>query len=319
MRNKLILNSAVLLSIAFMVGIAEISGMNEIIFPEITAVAIGALVAPKQSWNTTPLRLFISISIMSLCGVAIVRYIPLSRVFTLPLSFCISIISLIISKTGFVPQISACVLPVFLGTETIIYPASVIFMTALIILIKQYSEKTNIHNIRIFEPEAYNTRRYIFYIHQIIIVTFIFEIALLSNQLFFAVPPLIVGYIEAVQPESGIRKRPLTAIFMILFAALAGTFSRIIINDYLKMPLMLSAVFSVFLLLLMSERLKMYLPPAGAICTLPMLIKPDNFWIYPIETTVGFTVMILIAFVYNKAVGYSYTKAQEQQELSELS
>ena len=41
-----------------MVAAAEITGEREIIFPEITAIAMGALAAPKQVWNTSKLRLF---------------------------------------------------------------------------------------------------------------------------------------------------------------------------------------------------------------------------------------------------------------------
>ena len=38
--------------VAAMVGVAELLGEKEIIFPEITALAIGAWIAPQQVWRT---------------------------------------------------------------------------------------------------------------------------------------------------------------------------------------------------------------------------------------------------------------------------
>ena len=69
----------------FMVMAAELIGDNEIIFPEITAVAIGALAAPKRAWNTSRLRLFLTISAAAFLGVGIVRFVPLPLVFQVPL------------------------------------------------------------------------------------------------------------------------------------------------------------------------------------------------------------------------------------------
>lgn len=303
MRNrKLILNVAVLLVVALMIAAAEISGNKEIIFPEITAVAVGALIAPKQPWNTSAVRLLITISAMALCGVLIVRYIPLSRAFTLPIGFLCALVSLVISKTSFVPQISACVLPIVLGTETIVYPISVIVMTGIILLMQNAAVDMGIYEKREYVPEAYNARRYKFLIHQLIIVTIFFEIAVAVKQLYFVVPPLVVGYMEAVQPVSSIRKRPFAAIGIIACSGLVSTLARLLLAEALGVPLTVCAVVSVTVFLILADRLKLYFPPSGAICTLPMLIGADNLWWYPVETTVGFACMMGTAILYNRFV-----------------
>ena len=49
-KNQNIAMGISLAVVAIMVGSAEIFGEKEIIFPEITAVAMGALIAPVQSW-----------------------------------------------------------------------------------------------------------------------------------------------------------------------------------------------------------------------------------------------------------------------------
>ena len=50
MKKKTLTGAATVLMVALMVGAAELLGEKEIIFPEITALAVGALVAPKQAW-----------------------------------------------------------------------------------------------------------------------------------------------------------------------------------------------------------------------------------------------------------------------------
>ena len=75
-KNQNIAMGVSLAVVAIMVGSAEIFGEKEIIFPEITAVAMGALIAPVQSWNTSRTRLFAAIVSVAVAGVCIVRFIP---------------------------------------------------------------------------------------------------------------------------------------------------------------------------------------------------------------------------------------------------
>ena len=75
-KNQNIAMGISLAVVAIMVGSAEIFGEKEIIFPEITAVAMGALIAPVQSWNTSRTRLFAAIVSVAVAGVCIVRFIP---------------------------------------------------------------------------------------------------------------------------------------------------------------------------------------------------------------------------------------------------
>ena len=75
-KNQNIAMGISLAVVAIMVGSAEIFGEKEIIFPEITAVAMGALIAPVQSWNTSRARLFAAIVSAAVAGVCIVRFIP---------------------------------------------------------------------------------------------------------------------------------------------------------------------------------------------------------------------------------------------------
>lgn len=63
-----------LLLVGLMVGIAELLNEKEIIFPEITALAVGYMVAQKRSWKVNGKRMLLLITICATVGVLIVRY-----------------------------------------------------------------------------------------------------------------------------------------------------------------------------------------------------------------------------------------------------
>ena len=75
-KNQNIAMGISLAVVALMVGSAEIFGEKEIIFPELTAVAMCARIAPVQSWSTSRTRLFAAIVSAAVAGVCIVRFIP---------------------------------------------------------------------------------------------------------------------------------------------------------------------------------------------------------------------------------------------------
>ena len=280
-----------------MTAAAEITGEREIIFPEITAVAIGALIAPVQSWNTNRVRLFVSIICLAITGVLIVRYIPLPLYCKIPLSFACAVVGLIISKTGFVPMISACVLPVILGTETFVYVFSVIAMTGIILGFQILLEKKGLYKSRAFVPVKTDRKSVVFWLKHIVVIAVVCAVPALTGQLFFVVPPLIVGYVEMSMPRSKLKVRYQTAILLIVVAACVGAFSRLLIVEALGLPLTLAATISGIAVLAAVHKTKLFFPPCGAICTLPMLLPADGLMLYPLKVSIGFIILVAIALV----------------------
>lgn len=137
-KNQNIAMGISLAVVAIMVGSAEIFGEKEIIFPEITAVAMGALIAPVQSWNTSRTRLFAAIVSAAVAGVCIVRFIPEILILRIALGLLIAVSVITLSKTSFVPAVSACILPILMGTKSPVYVISVAVMTAFILIFKKF-------------------------------------------------------------------------------------------------------------------------------------------------------------------------------------
>ena len=126
-----------LIIVILMVGAAQITVEKEIIFPEITAIVVGMLLAPKRSWQTSKLRILILITICAISGVLIVLFLPVTKPVQMTFAFAVCQIIFLFSRTTFAPLISAMVLPVMLGTENIIYIIAAIVLTILAMLIPE--------------------------------------------------------------------------------------------------------------------------------------------------------------------------------------
>ena len=89
-KQQLIIYGMILLIVAIMVGAAELLQENEIIFPEITAIAVGALMAPKLAWRTNRLRILLLIMVCAVLGVGIVLFLPFALWIKIAIAYGIS-------------------------------------------------------------------------------------------------------------------------------------------------------------------------------------------------------------------------------------
>ena len=137
-----------------MVGVSELLGEKEIIFPEITALTVGAIAAPKHSWKVSRARMILLIAVCSVIGILIVRFSPFPKAVGLTAAFALCQVIYLMSGTSFAPLISAAALPVLMVTETIIYPISAVTMTALTCLAQYILERAGVCEKEDFAPLA---------------------------------------------------------------------------------------------------------------------------------------------------------------------
>lgn len=124
-----------------MILIAELSGEREIIFPEICALTIGAWISEQQPWMCNKRKMFFLVSVASLFGMLVTKYVQIPLIFQTALCFAFTGFILTITKTTLIPIISACILPVYLGTKSWVYPISVTIMALMIITAQWLMEK----------------------------------------------------------------------------------------------------------------------------------------------------------------------------------
>jgi hypothetical protein len=284
---------------AGMVAASELLHDKEIIFPEITAVAIGALAAPKQSWNVSRLRLLLTITAAAIIGVGLV-FVPIPPVIKVPLAMVCAVACVTVSKTEFLPAISAYVLPVLLGTKSPVYIGSVDVMTSLILLAQLILEKCGLREKSVFTPVQPDKQLFALRIRQIAAASVICMIPLLTKEIFFIAPPLIVAFFEMSQPHSKLLERSPQAASLMILASVSGVLSRFVLTEKLGLPLAVSAAVSCAVILAAVCRMKLYFPPCGAIATLPFIIPEGALLRFPFEIAAGTLVFIAAAFALSK-------------------
>ena len=284
---------------AGMVAASELLHDKEVIFPEITAVAIGALAAPKQSWNVSRLRLLLTITAAAIIGVGLV-FVPIPPVIKVPLAMVCAAACVTASKTEFLPAISACILPMLLGTKSSVYIGSVVVMTSLILLAQLILEKCGLREKSVFTPVQPDKQLFALRIRQIAAASVICMIPLLTKEIFFIAPPLIVAFFEMSKPNSKLLERSPQAASLMILASVSGVLTRFVLTEKLGLPLTVSAALSCAVILAAVCRMKLYFPPCGAIATLPFIIPEGALLRFPFEIAAGTLVFISAAFALSK-------------------
>lgn len=275
-----------------MVFIAEISGEKEIIFPEICALTIGAWVSEQQPWRTNKRRIFILMTIAALFGVLVVRYVPLPLIFQVCVCFAFTGIILTSLKTNFVPIISACILPVYLGTKSWIYPVSVSLMALIIIIAQWLMEKFRLRPVNNFIPCEFDIKKQIIKWSKLLLV--FGSIALIpfkTHQIYFLAPPLLVMFTELSNPKSPVREKVPYIIGLMTVASFIGCVIRLTLNIYLGLPLYLCTAFACVILFMTLNKIQIYFPPAGAILLIPMILEEKLLLFFPVEVLVGAVIL----------------------------
>ena len=145
-------NAAAVAVVAAMVAAAELLGEREIIFPEMAALAVGMLAAPRRPWQTSRSRTALLIAVCAITGVLIVRYVHAPLWVQMSLAFLLCQLLFVSSGTTFAPMISAMVLPVFLGTTSWVYPAAAIILTLAMGAVQLIFERLGARERETFTP-----------------------------------------------------------------------------------------------------------------------------------------------------------------------
>lgn len=293
-----ILNLSVIMVVAAMVLAAELLNEKEIIFPEITALAVGTLVAPKRAWQVSRTRMVALIAVCAVGGVLIVRYIPLPLWARLTLAFALCQLLYIFSRTTFAPMISAMVLPVQLGTTSWVYPLSAVAMTGIIVLMQFCFEKWDMCKEEPFTPLPLPGKRDgLDVLLRIGLAGVLIVVAVITGWQLCIAPPLLVAFTEFTRRSCKTRKAPIRAVLLISLCATAGALCRWGICTALSLPLTLAAVLATAAALLIMKGMNLYLPPAGALAILPMLLPQESVALFPLQVTIGASVLMGLALL----------------------
>ncbi|MDU4760745.1 MAG: hypothetical protein E6X77_05565 [Clostridium perfringens] len=296
-----------LVLILAMVSIAEITGEREIIFPEVAALVVGSWVLEKQPWKVSKVGLVGLMTLCSIVGVFIVRYVNLGLTMEVLIGLVFTGLILKLSKTTLVPIISACILPIVLRTETWVYPISVFILTILIVSIKYFIEDYGVSEVREeFKEEITKLERntslrkkeFIRLLKIFITVGILTYFSVKFNITLLIAPPLIVAFIELTNEHCKFRQRSKSLLLLFIVVAILGFIFRIGFNEYLGLPLWLCIIFLLISLFICLEIFNMYFPPVAAIAVLPMLLTSKQVMFYPFQIAIGCFIFITIAMIF---------------------
>ena len=295
-RNLLTVSMAVL-----MVMISEVLGEREIIFPEIVALLIGMLLTEKQPWIVSKPMLVTTISLSAVVGVCIVRYLHVHMLIQLAVAFIYIAAAMIISRSTFAPMISACLLPILIRTESIIYPVSVFIMSTILVILRGWLENMKlVERVQTTRCELNLRSELVKWLELFAIYILAATIPVIIGNYYFIAPPLVVIFVSISSKDSPLRKIPVKIVLLTAVAALIGTLSRYCFAEFLSLPLTVAALAAILLLLAVLKMSDVYLPPLGAILYLPLILPAEGLWLYPIEVTVGAAVFTACGMLFGK-------------------
>jgi hypothetical protein len=290
-----------MLLIGGMVGAADILRNKEIIFPEIAAIATGALLTPKLAWRTNYLRTFFAITVCAALGLGIVLFMPTALWLQMSIAYLLASILFMLSRTSFAPMISAAVLPVMLQTRSVVYLIAACALTAVILCVRLVLIRNGVLTETEFEKTPKPDKECIFQaVIRWFIVSAVIITALHFNVRFAAAPPLLVAFTEFWKPEAISRKRPFAVVTLITLCAVSGAGLRFVMTEWLPIPAFISAALTIAVVFFIMKKIGLMLPPASAIAILAFLMPKEALLFFPLQILPGISVLVGASYLYRK-------------------
>ena len=293
-KTKIFIKIAVsVLVTVFMVFIAELLGEEEMIFPEVAALAVGSFLSFRMPWNVTPIRMFFTMTLSATAGYALSAFVPVPLYLKLIAAMLFSLIALSWSKTTMLPLISAAVLPVLTNVQSVIYPVSVLILTAMIIGIRVLFVKHGLADKISFDNTNSDDRNFFIrniWIFAVFAVTA--AIAVPTGITFMLAPPLAVILAEAANAQSPVHKTPVRYFLCTVLCIFFGTASRLVFYDVLGLPLTLGTLFAISGAILFQLLFRKLFPPAAALAVLPFILPQSVIALYPFQAAAGAAIFI---------------------------
>lgn len=282
-----------LVLIGLMAQTAELSGIRELIFPEMAALLTGSFLMKQRPWNVKHGMYTLIMSLSAFAGILISRYAGTPLYFKVLLATAAVFAILFLSRMTMLPAISACVLPVLIGSTAWIYVASVAIIAGICDLGNAVMEQTGLMMKKEYEPVKRNAAHWA-------VMLMVFAVVLLlpmgTGFHYMVAPPLIVAFVTLSGTTVREVHPPVQTILLFTGTALAGYFCRIL-SDGTVLPetfWIVAAAACAWTLFTLTGR---FFPPASALAVLPFLLPEEGLWQYPFEVLAGIALLYLAACV----------------------
>lgn len=279
--------------VAAMVAAAELLGEQEVVFPEIAALAAGMWVIDKQVWRAGRRQAVWLMTLAAAAGWLIARIPGLPPLGGIALGFLFAAGCQVLTRTSLAPMLSACILPVTLGADSPVYPVAVFLLTLTLSGGQLWMER---RKLRTPLPPAFHLPRRrdecLIWLRLFAVLMLVAALPLHAGFTYFVLPPLVVTFVEFSRPGAGLHKAYGTIWLLIVAGAALGAGFRWLLCVELGMPQAAAALAACACLFALFERCGRIFAPAGAVTLIPLLIPAGDLSVYPLQVAAGAAVLI---------------------------
>lgn len=286
--------------------VAGLTGKTEIIFPETAALLTGSFLVNKRPWNVPHGIWTLEMSLCALAGILISRYVELPLYFKILIAVAAVIILLAAGRTGMTPTVSACALPVLIGTTDWIYVIAVIVISAVCDAGSAIAERAGLTEPRTYVREG---RPLTHWLLLYVLFAAVLTVAVATGLKFMAAPPLIVAYIGLCGPGALQIHRPVRTVILFTGTALAGALC-CLLSIHTAVPVSVCLMLAAAGAWAICTALHRFFPPAAAIAILPFILPTDVLLIYSPSVCAGIALLYLAAWICQRLYGKKNVRAE---------
>lgn len=277
-----------ILLVVIMLQAAQWTNKPELIFPEISALAIGAFVYKEYKWIRRPWQIWFAPTLAAAIGVSLNR---LNLNLLWKETLCLVVVTTMIHwiKTNIGPTISAGLLPIALGIDSWIFVLSVCIMTLIIMVGVKCSYRT----IRSIQQED-NSKRYTWAYVCFMFVWIGFCYALHLH--FWVIPPILVVAYETIHRESVRFRLGYKQVVLLTSSALIGS----MFLYFMPTHDIQIGICDVVIVYCVSKLLRIEIAPSYAISLLPLILPEHNMWSYPFSVFITSLTLLMMVIFYRK-------------------
>lgn len=282
-------------------GIAVVSGISQVLFPELAALSYDIFKRPYGKWASAPVMLVITPTLTAILGLLLQHQFGYSA---LSMSLSIASAMLLIKwlKSPIAPAISAGALPIALDEDSWWYAAAVAFSTAVLAGSAWLALKWRhpLHPVvtpradRIDDEVESPPYGYTWAPYFIAFLGLAMGLVQWTGWRFLLYPPLIVIAYEmfAHAKVCPWAKKPFLLVLTCFATACTGLLVFMLLGHH---PLAVICSMAVSIVLI--QRFNLHVPPAAAVGLLPFVIDhPD--WRLPVAVTLGTGLLSLVFHFY---------------------
>lgn len=286
---------------AVMFLLAQITGNDIFIFPEMFALLIGMVCADKIPWKTDGVHSVILMTISAIIGVCIVSLVLLPMYFQALIGLAAVGLVMILTDCSLMPCIAACLFPIYFKENSVIYLLFVTVMTFAVVRIRAFfvnrgaiESDTKFRYLPDFEFDLK------VWLGIILIFAVLAPIPMFTGYALFLAPPVAVTLAEGSTKQ--LKGKRVKIWFVITVAAVIGSLARYAAGDILQIPMFVAGFAAAITVLVEMRLMNLMFPPAGAVAILAFLAD-GNVFLYPPIISIGTAAVLALSGILNRKVG----------------